>query len=145
MSDMISRADAIAACQVGPSDVWSRSTKSGYSQAATDCTMNILRIKPVALPAVEVGVKPECSHINRDAQSVCWDCGYDARIRSALTVQPSPDVAGLVEVLRYYETQFCEGFCEDMPDRSVTNEGMENDCGGCKARAALARMKEAGE
>lgn len=26
-----------------------------------------------------VRVKPLCSHINRDAQGVCWDCGYDAR------------------------------------------------------------------
>lgn len=49
-----------------------------------------------------------------------------------------------VDAMRYYETQFCEGFCEDMPDRSVTNEGMENDCGGCKARAILAASKKGG-
>lgn len=49
-----------------------------------------------------------------------------------------------LEAMRYYETQFCEGFCEDMPDRSVTNEGMENDCGGCKARAILAASKKGG-
>lgn len=49
-----------------------------------------------------------------------------------------------VEAMRYYETQFCEGFCEDMPDRSVTNEGMENDCSGCKARAILAASKKGG-
>ena len=47
--DMISRMDAIQACQVGPSDEWSKSTKSGYEQAATDCQRNILRIKPAAL------------------------------------------------------------------------------------------------
>lgn len=44
MSDLIRRMDAVQACQVGPSDEWSRDTKSGYSQAATDCAMNILRI-----------------------------------------------------------------------------------------------------
>ena len=49
-----------------------------------------------------------------------------------------------VGALRYYETQFCEGFCEDMPDLSVTNKDMENDCGGCKARAILATSKKGG-
>ena len=43
---LINRMDAIQACQVGPSDEWSKSTKSGYAQAATDCARNILRIEP---------------------------------------------------------------------------------------------------
>lgn len=47
MSDLIRRMDAVQACQVGPSDEWSQSTKSGYNQAATDCAMNILRIPAV--------------------------------------------------------------------------------------------------
>ena len=51
-------------------------------------------------------------------------------------------VEPLKDAMRYYETQFCEGFCEDMPDRSVTNEGMENNCSGCKARAILAASKK---
>lgn len=42
--DLIRRGDAIAACAVGPSDEWARATKSGYMQAATDCTFNVLRI-----------------------------------------------------------------------------------------------------
>ena len=46
------------------------------------------------------------------------------------------------ETLQYYETYFCEGFCEDMPDRSVTTASMEIDCGGCKARAILAASKK---
>ena len=50
--DLIRRGDAIAACAVGPSDEWARATKSGYTQAATDCTFNVLRI-----PAVQVTVK----------------------------------------------------------------------------------------
>ena len=46
MSDLISRMDAIQACQVGPSDEWAKATKGGYTQAATDCARNILRIEP---------------------------------------------------------------------------------------------------
>lgn len=49
-SDLIRRVDAMQACQVGPSDEWSKATKDGYNQAATDCAMNILRIKPVIPP-----------------------------------------------------------------------------------------------
>jgi hypothetical protein len=51
--DLIRRMDAVQACQVGPSDEWSKSTRGGYNQAATDCAMNILRV-----PAVRPRVKP---------------------------------------------------------------------------------------
>jgi len=47
--DLINRMDAIQACQVGPSDEWSKATKSGYEQAATDCARNILKISPAAI------------------------------------------------------------------------------------------------
>jgi len=50
-NDLIRRMDAVQACQVGPSDEWSRSTQSGYYQATTDCYMNILKIQPAAQPA----------------------------------------------------------------------------------------------
>ena len=49
--DLISRMSAIQACQIGPSDEWSRSTKSGYAQAATDCAFNILKIQAAIEPA----------------------------------------------------------------------------------------------
>lgn len=49
MTDLISRMSAIQACNVGASDEWSKSTKSGYTQAALDCKRNILRIKPASL------------------------------------------------------------------------------------------------
>lgn len=49
--DLINRMEAIQACQVGPSDEWSKATKSGYSQAATDCALNILRIDAAIDPA----------------------------------------------------------------------------------------------
>ena len=60
MSDLIRRKDAVQACQVGPSDEWSRSTKSGYNQAATDCAMNILRI-PAVQPC-HVNETPKSEH-----------------------------------------------------------------------------------
>lgn len=51
MTDLIRRIDAIHACQVGPSDEWSTSTKDGYIFAATECSMNILRIPRTIDPA----------------------------------------------------------------------------------------------
>ena len=46
--DLISRMDAVQATRVGPSDEWSRDTKGGYELAATDCMMNVLKIKTAA-------------------------------------------------------------------------------------------------
>lgn len=45
-------------------------------------------------------------------------------------------IARLTEALTYYNDQFCEGFCSDVP-AGFTNKDMENDCSGCRARAAL--------
>ena len=64
MSDLIRREDAVQACQVGPSDEWSRDTKSGYNQAATDCAMNMLRVPAVkpsdtVQPQIDAAVKSE--------------------------------------------------------------------------------------
>ena len=47
MSDLIRRIDAMQACQVAPSDEWSKATKDGYNQAATDCAMALLKCEPV--------------------------------------------------------------------------------------------------
>ena len=46
-------------------------------------------------------VKPPCNHINRDAQGVCWDCGYDARAQLAAS-QPADPVtnAGCCQPVR---------------------------------------------
>ena len=52
--DLIRRIDAMQACQVGPSDEWSKATKDGYNQAATDCAMAILRVAPVSAANDEV-------------------------------------------------------------------------------------------
>ena len=64
MSDLIRREDAVQACQVGPSDEWSRDTKSGYNQAATDCATSILRVPAVkpsdtVQPQIDAAVKSE--------------------------------------------------------------------------------------
>lgn len=48
------------------------------------------------------------------------------------------ELVGMVDTLKYYAEQFCEGFCEDFPSAGYTDEKCELDCGGCKARAALA-------
>jgi len=39
----------------------------------------------------------------------------------------------LEAALRYYATQYCEGWCKDAPAHADFD-----DCGGCRARAALA-------
>lgn len=65
--DLISRMDAIQACQVGPSDEWSKATKSGYSQAATDCALNILRIEA----AIDHAAIREAAL--REAAEICSD------------------------------------------------------------------------
>ncbi len=54
MSDLIWRIDAMQACQVAPSDEWSKATKGGYNQAATDCAAAILRVAPVPAANDEV-------------------------------------------------------------------------------------------
>lgn len=52
--DLIRRIDAMQACQVAPSDEWSKATKGGYNQAATDCAMAILRVAPAPAANDEV-------------------------------------------------------------------------------------------
>lgn len=54
--DLISRMDAVQATRVGPSDEWSRDTKSGYELAATDCMMNILKVLPADLSSTQGAV-----------------------------------------------------------------------------------------
>lgn len=49
----------------------------------------------------------------------------------------------LVATVNWYADQFCEGLCHGFP-LSFTTLEMERDCGGCRARAALGKAKEAG-
>ena len=48
----------------------------------------------------------------------------------------------LVEALRWYEQQMCEGFCGDLPAKTTYCTEMDLDCAGCKARAAIAEAKK---
>lgn len=63
--DLISRMDAVQATRVGPSDEWSRDTKSGYELAATDCMMNILKVPPadLSLPLGAVAMRDVASAV----------------------------------------------------------------------------------
>lgn len=70
MSDLILRMDAVQACQVGPSDEWSRDTKSGYNQAATDCATNILHV-----PAVQPVAHEYEPSMDPNDQGECVICG----------------------------------------------------------------------
>lgn len=49
MTYLIKRDDALAACEIGPSDEWHMHTKSGYELAANDCKRNI-----DAVPAIDI-------------------------------------------------------------------------------------------
>lgn len=48
--------------------------------------------------------------------------------------QPRQDV-DLTDALKYYADTYCEGWCKE-------NGGTFEDCGGCKARAVLAKYKD---
>lgn len=68
----------------------------------------------------------------------------EARYLAAIDMQPDSrdaQIAALVEALRSYERTFCEGFCNDLPERGTYHTSMELDCSGCKARAVLAAVK----
>lgn len=54
---------------------------------------------------------------------------------------PNDRIAALEAALEWYAVQFCEGFCNDLPQAGTYCVSMDNDCGGCKARAALAASR----
>lgn len=45
--------------------------------------------------------------------------------------------ARLRAALAYYADQFCEGFCNDLPEAGAYHISMDDRCSGCKARNAL--------
>ena len=61
---------------------------------------------------------------------------YGERMKAEGALEAQAKIARLTEALTYYNDQFCEGFCSDVP-AGFTNKDMENDCSGCRARAAL--------
>ena len=97
MSDLIRRIDAMQACQVAPSDEWSKATKGGYNQAATDCAMALLKCEPVPptlsaameLPEVKALVHAVASQLAY--MDMCGDHGdlYN-RLKAALAAIKEP-------------------------------------------------------
>lgn len=67
MTYLIKRDDALAACEIGPSDEWHMHTKSGYELAADDCKRNI-----VAVPAIDIATIREDAL--REAAENCKTC-----------------------------------------------------------------------
>jgi hypothetical protein len=120
MSDLIPRHMAVAACAIGPSDEWSKSTRSGYEQAALDCTMNILRVEselphPLAALAMRERAAKACDSIAgntadfpRDYRRAAGQCS--AMIRALPTTftdaellaaaMQLPEVRALIEALK---------------------------------------------
>lgn len=62
--------------------------------------------------------------------------------RAALSAAraPSRNIARLVGAVRYYADTFCEGFCKDLPRSDTYHDSMDDQCSGCKARAAIAAL-----
>ena len=58
----------------------------------------------------------------------------EARLDRAVTrgLEQVEQIATLEAALREYESDYCEGWCTDAPPQAMF------DCGGCRARAALA-------
>lgn len=61
-----------------------------------------------------------------------------ARLSHALAAETAKREA-MEAALRYYNDQFCEGFCDDMPEAGTYHISMDDRCSGCKARATLAK------
>jgi hypothetical protein len=66
---------------------------------------------------------------------------YDMAVKALARIEAQAAlIKELAEALRYYEDQFCEGFCDEYPEGFYVSE-MDNECSGCRARAALAKAK----
>lgn len=68
-----------------------------------------------------------------------WPLG-ETRMANARLIAAAPD---LYAALEYYADQLCEGFCKDYPSKEIYYPNMDDQCSGCKARAALAKARGA--
>ena len=58
-----------------------------------------------------------------------------------ISTKLTPDnVQTVMDTLKHYADTFCEGFCDDLPERGTYHVDMELLCSGCKARAVLAAL-----
>jgi hypothetical protein len=52
-----------------------------------------------------------------------------------------PDNSELLDASQWIVDTMCEGFCNDLPSRSTTFDGIENQCAACKSRIAIEAYK----
>lgn len=64
--------------------------------------------------------------------------GRDEADANAHLIASAPD---LYAALEYYAKQFCEGFCDQLPEAGTYHVSMDDQCSGCKARADLAKAR----
>ena len=77
--------------------------------------------------------------ITQESAKAAAESDYEARIRSMLVVQSSPDVAALVDALGWYAEQ--SRLCRLIHSEGDAGRNALQADGGEKARAALARVK----
>ncbi len=76
----------------------------------------------------------------RAANSAICAAGDAADHTAELINQLEQHIAAVSELraaLDYYRETFCEGFCKDLPHAGTYTADMDDQCSGCKARAAL--------
>ena len=104
----------------------------------------------------EAALEPKChgvvASINGQARFVAL-IGNDTdtperepmRFANAHLIALAPDLAAALlkaeGELAYYQDQFCEGFCLDVPP-GFTSKEMEIECSGCRARATLTEIRK---
>ena len=104
----------------------------------------------------EAALEPKChgvvASINGQARFVAL-IGNDTdtperepmRFANAHLIAMAPGLAAaLIKAegeLAYYQDQFCEGFCLDVPP-GFTSKEMEIECSGCRARATLTEIRK---
>ena len=89
---------------------------------------------PQAVPVLRADIRAIKNRTPTKAMAALT--AYGERMKAEGASEAQAKIARLTEALTYYNDQFCEGFCSDVP-AGFTNKDMENDCSGCRARAAL--------
>lgn len=72
MTYLIKRDDALAACEIGPSDEWHMHTKSGYELAADDCKRNIVAVPAIDIATIREDALREASKVADDLAIKWW-------------------------------------------------------------------------
>ena len=71
-------------------------------------------------------------------KSVAWDAAVSVPEKTAKELaQLRSRVDALESALEAYVSDFCEGFCAELP-LDYADDVMLNDCSGCRARVCLA-------